>query len=144
MMDGEDVYRTRLKACLAAADASSLPQVRDRHLAAAASWRVLLEEILERERGVVAIPSDEDAQEADAMSDTFEIPETVINALGEGTPSVRAFRQSAGLAQHDVAAQAGMTDKRLAEIEHGATPKGLELAVLSDVLEVPVDLLTDE
>ncbi|GGD24284.1 helix-turn-helix domain-containing protein [Aureimonas glaciei] len=60
-------------------------------------------------------------------------------------PAVKAFRESSGLAQHDVAAAAGMTDERLAEIEQGtSTPRGLELAMLSDVLDVPVDMLTNE
>lgn len=80
------------------------------------------------------------------MSDTedFKIPEPVIDAIEDGTPAVKAFRQSSGLSQHDVAADAGMTDERLAEIEQGHTPKDLELAVISDVLHVPVDLLVDE
>lgn len=47
MMDGEDVYRARLAACLAAAQAATLPQVRERHLAAARSWQVLLDHAME-------------------------------------------------------------------------------------------------
>ncbi|WP_162244714.1 helix-turn-helix transcriptional regulator [Aureimonas sp. Leaf454] len=79
------------------------------------------------------------------MSETeFEIPDPVVDAIEEGTPAVKAFRQSSGQSQHDVAAEAGMTDERLAAIEQGSTPRNLELAVLSDVLDVPVDLLVDE
>jgi hypothetical protein len=54
MMDGEEVYRIRLAACLAAAEASSLPQVRDRHMAAARSWQTLLDTVVERERNAAA------------------------------------------------------------------------------------------
>lgn len=63
MMDGEEVYRARLEACLAAATASSLPQVREKHMTAAASWLALLEFERERKRGTVAIPDAEDAAE---------------------------------------------------------------------------------
>lgn len=79
------------------------------------------------------------------MSDTsFEVPDQVADAIVGGAPAVKAFRQSSGLSQHDVAADAGMTDERLAAIEQGHTPHNLELAVLSNVLDVPVDLLTNE
>ncbi|KQT52473.1 MULTISPECIES: helix-turn-helix domain-containing protein [unclassified Aureimonas] len=78
------------------------------------------------------------------MSDTFEIPDPVVEAIGEGAPAVKAFRQSSGLSQHDVAADAGMTEERLAAIEQGSQPQNLELAVLSDVLDVPVGLLVDK
>ena len=47
MMDGEDVYRARLAACLAAAEMTTLPQVRERHLAAARRWQTLLDNALE-------------------------------------------------------------------------------------------------
>lgn len=50
MMDGEEVYRVRLAACLAAADAATLPQVRGKHLRAAQSWQVLLDDVLDRKR----------------------------------------------------------------------------------------------
>jgi len=46
MVDGEDVYHARLAACLAAAEAASLPQVRARHLAVARSWQTLLDDVL--------------------------------------------------------------------------------------------------
>lgn len=46
-MDGEDVYRARLAACLAAAEIATLPQVRKRHLAAARQWQTLLDNALE-------------------------------------------------------------------------------------------------
>jgi hypothetical protein len=46
MMDGEDVYRARLAECLAAAEAATLPQVRERHLAAARQWQTLLDNVL--------------------------------------------------------------------------------------------------
>jgi transcriptional regulator with XRE-family HTH domain len=74
----------------------------------------------------------------------FEIPDPVVEAIEGGAPAVKAFRQSSGQSQHDVAADAGMTDERLAAIEQGATPHNIELAVLSDVLDVPVDLLVDK
>ncbi|GGE10873.1 hypothetical protein GCM10011390_32380 [Aureimonas endophytica] len=48
MMDGEDVYRSRIAACLAAAEAAALPQVKARHLAAARSWQLLLDDLLAR------------------------------------------------------------------------------------------------
>ena len=47
MMDGEEVYRARLAACLEAAEAATLPQVKERHLAAARSWQLLLDDALE-------------------------------------------------------------------------------------------------
>jgi hypothetical protein len=50
MMDGEDVYRARLAECLAAAEAANLPQVRERHLAAARQWQTLLDNVLELRR----------------------------------------------------------------------------------------------
>lgn len=50
MMDGKDVYRARLAACLADAEAATLPQVRERHLAAARSWQMLLDHALELKR----------------------------------------------------------------------------------------------
>ncbi len=50
MMDGEDVYRARLADCLAAAEAATLPQVRERHLAAARQWQTLLDNVLELRR----------------------------------------------------------------------------------------------
>ena len=79
------------------------------------------------------------------MPDTdFQIPDLVVNAIEDGTPAVKAFRQSSGLSQHDAAAQSGMTEQRLADIEQGTTPHGLELAVMSDVLDVPVELLVDK
>ena len=53
MMDGEDIYRARLAACLAAADAASLPQVKDRHLTAARSWQALLDDVLELKRAAL-------------------------------------------------------------------------------------------
>lgn len=148
MMDGEDVYRTRLAECLAAAEASSLPQVRERHLTAARSWQTLLDAVMERKSNVIALQqaaSRKNADEEDAMSETeYEIPDPVVDAIERGTPAVKAFRQSSGQSQHDVAADAGMTDERLAAIEQGRTPHNLELAVLSDVLDVPVGLLVDK
>jgi hypothetical protein len=50
MMDGEDVYRARVAACLLAADMEPLAQMKARHLAAARSWQVLLDGELERKR----------------------------------------------------------------------------------------------
>lgn len=50
MMDGQDVYRARLKACLAEAEAATLPQVKERHLAAARQWQTLLDNVLELRR----------------------------------------------------------------------------------------------
>ena len=50
MMDGKDVYRARLEACLAEADAATLPRVKERHLAAARSWQQLLDHVVELER----------------------------------------------------------------------------------------------
>lgn len=50
MMDGEDVYQTRVADALAAAEAATLPHVRDRHLAAAKSWQTLLDLEIERKR----------------------------------------------------------------------------------------------
>jgi hypothetical protein len=47
MMDGEDVYRARVAACLAAAEGATLPQVRARHLLAARSWQTLLDGVLD-------------------------------------------------------------------------------------------------
>ena len=79
------------------------------------------------------------------ISDTdFEIPAPVVEAIEEGTAAVRAFRESSGQSQHDVAADAGMTEVRLAAIEQGTAPHGLELAVLSDVLAVPIEILVAE
>lgn len=57
MMDGEDVYRARLAECLAAAEAATLPQVRDRHLAAARQWQTLLDNVLELRRSASDQPS---------------------------------------------------------------------------------------
>jgi hypothetical protein len=58
MMDGEDVYRARLADCLAAAEASSLPQVRDKHLSAARSWQALLDTLVERNASAAALRAD--------------------------------------------------------------------------------------
>ena len=57
MMDGKEVYRARLTACLADAEAATLPQVRERHLAAARSWQMLLDHALEMKRPT-ALPTD--------------------------------------------------------------------------------------
>lgn len=54
MMDGEDVYRARVAACLRAAEAEPLPQMKTRHLAAARSWQTLLDGELERKRNALA------------------------------------------------------------------------------------------
>ncbi|KQT50709.1 hypothetical protein ASG43_05350 [Aureimonas sp. Leaf454] len=59
MMDGEEVYRARLAACLAAAEASSLPQVRARHRDAARSWQALLDAVLLLKSGVPVISAPE-------------------------------------------------------------------------------------
>jgi DNA-binding XRE family transcriptional regulator len=103
---------------------------------------------MERKSNVIALQqaaSLTSADEEDAMSEThFEIPDFVVDAIEGGTSAVKAFRQSSGQSQHDVAADAGMTDERLAAIEQGLTPHNLELAVLSDVLDVPVGLLVDK
>ncbi len=58
MMDGEEVYRARLAECLAAAEAATLPQVRERHLAAARQWQTLLDNVLELRRTVPDQPRD--------------------------------------------------------------------------------------
>lgn len=50
MMDGEEVYRVRVAACLRAADLEPLAQMKARHLAAARSWQTLLDAELERKR----------------------------------------------------------------------------------------------
>lgn len=73
----------------------------------------------------------------------FQVPAPVTAAIEDGATAVRAFRESSGQSQHDVAADAGITEVRLAAIEQGAEPHGLELAALSDILDVPVDLLVD-
>jgi hypothetical protein len=80
------------------------------------------------------------------MSDTdYKVPDPVLDVIEEGTPAVKAFRQSSGLRQHDAAIQSRMTEQRLAaDIEQGTAPHGLELAVMSDVLDVPVELLVDK
>ncbi|RYD20957.1 MAG: hypothetical protein EOP69_01570, partial [Spirochaetia bacterium] len=117
MMDGEDVYRARLAECLAAAEASPLPQVRERHLTAARSWQILLDAVMERKSNVTAPKqaASPNADEEDTVSETdFEIPDFVVDAIEGGTSAVKAFRQSSGQSQHDVAADAGMTDERLA------------------------------
>jgi hypothetical protein len=54
MMDGEDVYRARIAACLKAADTEPLSQMRGRHLAAAQSWQALLDAEIERKRSALA------------------------------------------------------------------------------------------
>jgi len=48
MMDGEEVYRARMADALAAAERETLVHARQRHLTAAAAWRVLLELEIER------------------------------------------------------------------------------------------------
>ncbi len=50
MMDGEEVYRARLAACLADAEAATLPRLKEQHLAAARSWQRLLDQTMERQR----------------------------------------------------------------------------------------------
>jgi DNA-binding XRE family transcriptional regulator len=137
-----------LAECLAAAAASPLTQVRERHLTTAPSWQTLLDTVMERKSNLLDLHQtalQKKADEEDAMSETdFEIPDPVIDAIEGGTPAVKAFRQSSGQSQHDVAADAGMTEERLAAIEQGSPPHNLELAVLSDVLDVPVHLLADD
>lgn len=147
MMDGEEVYRARLAECLAAADATTLPQVKERHLTAAASWRSLLDTVMERTAYVGALQASRMQHQAEdpAVSETdYEIPDTAVDAIEDGTPVVKAFRQAAGQSQHDVAVAAGLSDERLAKIEQGSTARADELARLSDALEVPIDLLVDE
>lgn len=146
MMDGEKVYRERLAECLAAAEASDLPQVRDRHLASARSWQRLLDTIGERKAEAAASPLGWTQPEAedDKMGETdFEVPDPVAEAIDGGMPAIKAFRQFSGQAQHDVAVEAGMTEKRLAEIEQGAPPQASEVADLSEVLIIPPKLLVD-
>ena len=64
-----------------------------------------------------------EAKGAQFMSETkFDIPDPVVQAIEEGTLPVKAFRQSSGQSQHDVAANAGMTDERLAQIEQDRRP----------------------
>ena len=149
MMDGEEVYRARLADCIAAAEASSLPQVRDKHLSAARSWQALLDTVMERKANVAALQhaasTKAPAGDKTVRDNTFEIPDPVVEAVEDGSPAVRAFRQSSGQSQHDVAAGAGMTDERLAEIESGRkTATAEETAELSEALDVPADLLVDE
>lgn len=50
MMDGEEVYRARIDACLLAADMEPLAQMKARHVATARSWQALLDGELERKR----------------------------------------------------------------------------------------------
>lgn len=147
MMDGEEVYRARLAECHAAAEATNLPQVRARHLTAARSWQTLLDTTLERKANVAALQGTQmrhQAKEA-AMSETeYEIPDTAVDAIEDGTPVMKAFRQSTGRSQHDVAVEADITEERLAEIEQGSTASTNELTRISDALGVPEDLLIDE
>ncbi|WP_416356352.1 hypothetical protein ACLNGM_20315 [Aureimonas phyllosphaerae] len=65
MMDGRDVYLARLQACLAEAAAATLPQVKERHLAAARSWQVLLDHALELKQPnrLAGGPEDHDERE---------------------------------------------------------------------------------
>lgn len=65
MMDGKDVYRARLAACLADAEAATLPQVRERHLAAARRWQELLNHAVELKQptSLPTDPEDEDDPE---------------------------------------------------------------------------------
>jgi len=146
MMDGEEVYRARLAECLSAADASDLPQVRDRHLAAARSWRRLLDTVLERKAEAAASPlgwSQPEEEDGKMHETDFEVSDPVAEAIDGGMPPIKAFRQSSGQAQHDVTVEAGMTEERLAEIEQGAPPQASEVADLSEVLDIPSTLLVD-
>ncbi|MBB4000146.1 helix-turn-helix domain-containing protein [Aureimonas pseudogalii] len=147
MMDGEEVYRARLAECLAAAEATTLPQVKERHLTAAASWQTLLDTVMERKANVAALQRSRMRHQAEdtALSETeYEIPDTAVDAIEDGTPVMKAFRQSTGRSQHDVAVEAGITEDRLAEIEQGSTAHADELARISNALGVPADLLVDE
>lgn len=147
MMDSEEVYRARLAECLAAAEATNLPQVKERHLTAARSWQTLLDTVLERKANVVALQGAQmrNHPRASTMSETeYEIPDTAVDAIEDGTPVMKAFRQSTGRSQHDVAVEAGITEERLAEIEQGSTASADELARISNVLGTPADLLVDE
>ncbi|WP_162141979.1 helix-turn-helix domain-containing protein [Aureimonas ureilytica] len=147
MMDSEEVYRARLAECLAAAEATNLPQVRERHLTAARSWQTLLDTVLERKANVAALQGAQmrHHQKASTMSETeYEIADTAVDAIEDGTPVMKAFRQSTGRSQHDVVVKAGITEERLAEIEQGSTASADELARISNVLGTPADLLVDE
>ncbi len=45
--------------------------------------------------------------------------DTAVDSVGDGTPVMRAFRQSTGRSQHDVAVEIGITEERLAELKQG-------------------------
>ncbi|MBB3997164.1 hypothetical protein [Aureimonas pseudogalii] len=48
MMDGEEVYRTRLAEALAAAERETLEHAKRKHLTAAAAWQTLIDLDIER------------------------------------------------------------------------------------------------
>jgi hypothetical protein len=48
MMDGEEVYRTRLAEALAAAERETLEHAKRKHLTAAAAWQTLINLDIER------------------------------------------------------------------------------------------------
>jgi hypothetical protein len=79
------------------------------------------------------------------MSAAYKIPEDVIHDIIDiGTTSEQAFRQHAGVSIDQLAYATWIPKDRIIDIESGATPTDEEVRAISDVLEVPVDLLIDE
>lgn len=79
------------------------------------------------------------------MSDTYEIPNPVIDAIVEdGEPAEKAFQENAGVSVAALAEGSLIPAARLEEIERGATPTDDELEAISEALAVPKDLLVDE
>jgi transcriptional regulator with XRE-family HTH domain len=77
--------------------------------------------------------------------ETYTIPAPVIDVIEGGMPAIHAFRQHDGRSAYDVAAAAGITEERMAILERGSdNATNAKLEAMSEVLDVPRDLLIDE
>jgi transcriptional regulator with XRE-family HTH domain len=77
--------------------------------------------------------------------DTDPVPGAIIDAIEGGMPAIHAFRQHSGRSASDFARAAGIIEERMAVLEQGSdNATNAEIDALSEVLDVPRDLLIDE
>ena len=77
-----------------------------------------------------------------ARGEDVALPAAVWDAIESGKHPIRAIRKYRGLTQSDVAAQAGLRQGYIADIEAGKkTGSATSLKAIATALGVPLDLL---
>lgn len=79
---------------------------------------------------------------ASAMN-ALGIPDTVIDAMGEGFSLMKAYRQHLGLPIQFVAAKTGIAVHRLVVLESGTTATDVEIDAIGKALKLPEGFLTN-